>query len=165
MQTRNKSDWTWAKDSRGCFPLVFIWMGERMGEALGPWGLCSKWQQLLLHHHHLLRHLLLLPLKAVYQESWALPDKNKGWDLSRRSSVSDACSAQALRPPRTCSLIWFRQRTMMWLNSGHQLCRLFFSLHVVFLSGAIIDSSAARADQIGKALHTSLCYYYIGAFL
>lgn len=143
------------------FPFVFIWMWERMGEALGPWGLCSKWQQLLLL-------LLLPPLKAVYQESWAPPDKNKGWDLSRRSSVSDACSAQALRPPRTCSVIWFRQQTVMWVNSGQQLCKMFFSLHIVFLSGAIVESSAARADQLGKAVHTSLAahyYYYYGAFL
>lgn len=41
----------------------------------------------------------------------------------------------------------------MWVNSGHQLCRMFFSLHVVFLSGAIVDSSAEGAHQIGK-VHT-----------
>ena len=136
------------------FPFVFIWMWERTGEALGPGGLCSKRQQLLLL-------FLLPPLKAVYQESWAPPDKNKGWDLSRRSSVSDARSAQALRPPRPCSVTWFRQQTMMWVNSGRQLCRMFFSLHVVFLSGAIAESSAAKADPIGKTVHTSLAALYL----
>lgn len=118
----------------------------------------SKWQLLLLHY--------LLLLKAVYQDSWAPLDKNKGWDLSRGSSVS-ARSAQALHPPGTCSLIWFRQRTTMWMNWGHQLCRMFFSLHVVFLSVAIMDSSASSADQKGKR-HQLITgcplLHFIGAF-
>ncbi|KAM6930390.1 phosphoinositide-3-kinase-interacting protein 1 [Xenentodon cancila] len=36
---------------------------------------------------------------------------------------------------------------MLWVNSPRQLCRMFFSLHVVFLSVAIVKSSASNGDQ------------------
>lgn len=83
--------------------------------------------------------------------------------------MSDAWSAQALGPPRPCAVSWFRQRTMRRVNSGQQLCRMFLSLHVVFLSGVLVESRAARADQIGKTIHTSLAalyhHCYIGSSL
>ncbi|XP_023136958.1 phosphoinositide-3-kinase-interacting protein 1 [Amphiprion ocellaris] len=36
---------------------------------------------------------------------------------------------------------------MLSVNSARQLCRMFFSLHVVFLSVAIVESSASNGDQ------------------
>lgn len=36
---------------------------------------------------------------------------------------------------------------MLSVDSSRQLCRMFFSLHVVFLSVAIVDSSASDAEQ------------------
>ncbi|XP_029961178.1 phosphoinositide-3-kinase-interacting protein 1 [Salarias fasciatus] len=36
---------------------------------------------------------------------------------------------------------------MLSVDSSRQLCRMFFSLHVVFLSVAIVDSSASEANQ------------------
>ncbi|TNM89602.1 hypothetical protein fugu_003836 [Takifugu bimaculatus] len=49
----------------------------------------------------------------------------------------------------------------MWVNWGHQLCRMFFSLHVVFLSVAIVESSASSADQ--KDCTRSIGVEYRGA--
>ncbi|TWW60416.1 phosphoinositide-3-kinase-interacting protein 1 [Takifugu flavidus] len=49
----------------------------------------------------------------------------------------------------------------MWVNWGHQLCRMFFSLHVVFLSVAIVESSASSADQ--KDCMRSIGVEYRGA--
>lgn len=98
-------------------------------EALGPEGLCCRGQLLL--------RLLLLPLKAVYEESWAPLDKNKGWFLSSRSSVSDARSAQALRPFCTCFsfvffvvFVFFRGACCRWIQpvssaKCFSLCTLF----------------------------------------
>lgn len=55
----------------------------------------------------------------------------------------------------------------MWVNWGHQLCRMFFSLHVVFLSVAIVESSASSTDQKGKR-HQPITgcpfLHFIGAF-
>lgn len=134
---------------------VRAWVRES-GEALGPWGL------------HCIGQLLLL--KAVYQESWA-PDKNKGWDSSWRSSVSDAHSAQALRPFCTCfqflvaCLCEFGEkahpRTMLSVNSARQLCTLFVSLHAVLLSVAIVESSASNGNQKGNMIHQELFFIII----
>lgn len=61
-------------------------------------------------------------------------------------------------------LIWFSQRTTMGVNSGHHLCRMFFSLHVVFLSVAIVESSASSADQKGERVPGRPLLSFIGAF-
>lgn len=36
---------------------------------------------------------------------------------------------------------------MLWVNSARQLCKMSFSLHVVFLSVAMVDCSAAKANE------------------
>ncbi|TKS78694.1 Phosphoinositide-3-kinase-interacting protein 1 [Collichthys lucidus] len=36
---------------------------------------------------------------------------------------------------------------MMSVNSARQLCKMFFSLHVVFLSVAMVESSASNGNQ------------------
>ncbi|XP_047447927.1 phosphoinositide-3-kinase-interacting protein 1 [Mugil cephalus] len=36
---------------------------------------------------------------------------------------------------------------MMSINSARQLCKMFFSLHVIFVSVAIVESSASNGDQ------------------
>lgn len=41
----------------------------------------------------------------------------------------------------------------MLVNSGRQLCRMFFSLHIVFLTVAIVEGSATSANQKGEILH------------
>lgn len=45
---------------------------------------------------------------------------------------------------------------MLSVYSARQLCRMFFSLHVVFLSVVIVESSAVNPDQKGNSIHTSV---------
>lgn len=39
---------------------------------------------------------------------------------------------------------------MLSVNSGRQLCKMFFSLQVVFLSVVIVESSASNGSQNGN---------------
>lgn len=48
---------------------------------------------------------------------------------------------------------------MMSVNSARQLCKMFFSLHVVFLSVAMVESSASNGNQEGKNGKNDLTVY------
>lgn len=109
------------------------------------------------------------PTEGCLRRKLSSSDKNKGWDSRGRSSVSDAQS-QALRPFCTCFLILsfgglFRgkahQRAMLSVKSARQLCKMFFSLHVVFLSVAIVESSASNGNQEGNMIHWGLYIWYL----
>lgn len=53
---------------------------------------------------------------------------------------------------------------MLSVNSARQLYKMFFSLHVVFLSVAIVESSAANPNPKGKiirALWTIFCIAHV----
>lgn len=54
---------------------------------------------------------------------------------------------------------------MLSVKSARQLCKVFFSLHVVFLSVALVESRASNGDQKGKLVLYRLCVEFLFLFL
>lgn len=50
---------------------------------------------------------------------------------------------------------------MLSVNSARQLCKMFLSLHVVFLSVVFVESSASNANQKGNMILSALFYLYL----
>ncbi|KAI3372852.1 hypothetical protein L3Q82_023303, partial [Scortum barcoo] len=70
--------------------------------------------------------------------------------LETSNDVQHLCDPSSLRMSLQefnffiISIIWRRKTTMLSVNSVRQLCKMFFSLHVVFLSVAVVESSTSN---------------------
>lgn len=109
------------------------------------------------------------PQKAVYEVSWELVLTKTRAGTAARGAVC-LNPAQARPPSETFLYIlkyiyiythfWCRGK-MLSVKSARQLCKVFFSLHVVFLSVALVESRASNGDQKGKLVLYRLIFMYV----
>lgn len=108
------------------------------------------------------------PQKAVYEVSWELVLTKTRAGTAARGAVC-LNPAQARPPSETLCIYWniyiyihfWCRGKMLSVKSARQLCKVFFSLHVVFLSVALVESRASNGDQKGKLVLYRLIFMYV----
>lgn len=106
------------------------------------------------------------PQKAVYEVSWELILTKTRAGTAARGAVC-LNPAQARPPSETLCIYWniyihfWCRGKMLSVKSARQLCKVFFSLHVVFLSVALVESRASNGDQKGKLVLYRLIFMYV----
>lgn len=108
------------------------------------------------------------PQKAVYEVSWELVLTKTRAGTAARGAVC-LNPAQARPPSETLCIYWniyiyihfWCRGKMLSVKSARQLCKVFFSLHVVFLSVALVESRASNGDQKGKVVLYRLIFMYV----